>query len=87
LQTVVQISKKEKPFPHSEVQSFQVGLLGFPKLFRAICYNFRWMKLNTVYSQLTIFAITQTCLLIINTKILTDPNYGTKQNTLLNKLW
>ena len=58
LQTVVQISKKEKPFPHSEVQSFRVGLLGFPKLFRAICYNSRWMKLNTVYSQLAIFALT-----------------------------
>ena len=72
MQTVVQNSKKEKPFPHSEVQSSQVGLLGFPKLFRAICYNFHWMKLNTVYSQLAIFALTQTCLLIINTKNLTD---------------
>jgi len=58
LQTVVQISKKKKPFPHSEVQTFQFVLLGFPRLFRAICYNFYWMKLKTVYSQLAIFAVT-----------------------------
>lgn len=41
LKAVVHISTNEKPFPHSEVPSFQAGLLGFPKLFSAICCNFR----------------------------------------------